>query len=55
MENYKIIEDESDELNKWLFQHHSHAEIQHVINPEGIVYREKDVIELIKLLRENKL
>ncbi len=52
---YKIIKEESDELNKWLFEHHSHAEIQYDMNPSKIVYTEEDVIELINKLRENKL
>lgn len=37
-------------LNWILFQIHTHAEIAYDIDPEQIVYREKDILKLLKIL-----
>lgn len=54
MEN-KILPNESDNLNEWLFEHHTHAELANIKNPDMIVYTGDDVLELIKLLRNGEI
>lgn len=50
-----ILPEETVDLNKWLFNHHTHAEIVYDTCSGCIVYKKEDVYELIKLLRENKI
>lgn len=42
-------------LKDEMIKRHSHAEIENDINPSSIVYKEEDVIELMKLVRNKSL
>ncbi len=42
------------DIKKLLFKYHSHAEILNNIDPEQIVYKEKDVIEIINYILNKK-
>lgn len=39
-------------IEKRLFEIHTHAEIAHVMDPDQMVYTEKDVIQLLKDIRD---
>ena len=41
-------------LSELLIGIHTHAEIAYEEDPEQIVYCEKDIIELLKIIKENK-
>jgi hypothetical protein len=45
----------SKEMQQELFKRHSHAEIENDVDPEQIVYTEKDVLILMQMMQdENK-
>jgi len=38
-----------------MFKVHSHAEIENDINPDSIIYKEEDVLNLMRLVRDKTL
>ena len=45
--------DENNELEKLLFERHTHAEIANDHEPDQIVYTEKDVLDIIEWVLKN--